>query len=322
MLVTAAGEWVFEDSVEFFAALGDRDPDYDSTSFAVRNLGFIKFQMLDDSIIEIELHPRNVELPALLAVQQQLLLCRVNLFRIRYFETCWHSEITFTAERAMSYLAELCSPIFAAPPSGRFIAEPRGFSRLVEEPDNPFCPMVQKWRMSFGYFDSSVISFAIKQQLLSRMMIIGVTPHRTDPIFRFIGDGFPWTDSNYKMGAIGRRIDEQPDKEYGAWVSEFYKFTAQTGQPRYDFVTAAMQRWPGKSQTYITRYERLLLPWKTPSEEVFVTLLSKTLDGEKAARSSPASDKPVAKNLSKSSYASAAATVTNTTSRSPQGDPG
>jgi hypothetical protein len=322
MLVTAKGEWVFEDSVEFFAALGDSNPDYDSTSFAVKNLGFIKFQILDDSIIEIELHPRNVELPALLAVQQQLLSSRVNLFRIKYFETSWRSEITFTAERAISYLSELCAPVFAAPANGRFLAEPRDFSRLLEEPDNGFCSMVQKWRMSFGFFDSTVIAFAIKQQLLSRMMIVGVTPQRDDPIFRFIGDGFPWTDHDYKMGAIGRRIDEQPDKEYGAWVSEFYKFSARTGQPRYDFVTAAIQRWPGKSEGYITHYERLLLPWKTPSEEVFVMLLSKTVDGKAAERSGRGSDKDVMRKLVKSSYASAAETVASTTSRSPHGDPG
>ena len=321
MLVTAKGEWVFEDSAEFLAALGDSNPDYDAASFAVKNLGFIKFQILDDSIIEIELHPRNVELPALLAVQQQLLSSRVNLFRIKYFETSWRSEITFTAERAISQLAELCSPVFAAPPSRRFLAEPRDFSKLAQDPDNPFSPMVHKWRMSFGFFDSTVIAFAIKQQLLSRMMIIAVTPHRADPIFRFIGDGFPWTDHDYKMGTIGRRIEEQPDKEYGEWVSEFYKFSAQTGQPRYDFVTAEIQRWPGKSESYITHYERLLLPWKTPSEEIFVTLLSKTVDGKPAERSDHGSDNSVIKNFAKSSYASAAETVVNTTSRSPHGEP-
>ena len=322
MLVTDKGEWVLEDSGEFFAALGDSEPDYDAASFAVKNLGFIRFQILDDSIIEIELHPRNVELPSLLAVQQQLLSSRVNLFRIKYFDTCWQSEIIFAAERAISYLAELCAPAFAAPPSGRFLAEPRDFSSLMDEPENSFCPMVQKWRMSFGFFDSTVISFAIKQQLLSRMMIIGVTPRRADPIFRFIGDGFPWTDPDYKMRAIGRRIEEQPDKEYGAWVSEFYKFSARTGQPRYDFVTAAIQRWPGKSESYITHYERLLLPWKTPSEEIFVMLLSKTLGGKALERSDRGSGNAVIKNSAKSSYASAAETVASTTSRSPHGEPG
>ena len=57
MLITSDGQWVLEDSVEFLTALGDPNPDYDAASFAVKNLGFIKFQVLDSSIVEIELHP-------------------------------------------------------------------------------------------------------------------------------------------------------------------------------------------------------------------------------------------------------------------------
>ena len=58
MLVASDGQWVLPDSSEFFAALGDSEPDYDSVTFAVKNLGFIKFQFHDQSLIEIELHPR------------------------------------------------------------------------------------------------------------------------------------------------------------------------------------------------------------------------------------------------------------------------
>src|SRR6201981_574449 len=122
MLVTAKGEWVFEDSAEFLAELDDSNPDYDAASFAVKNLGFIKFQILDDSLIEIELHPRNVQLPTLLAVQQQLLSSRAKLFRIKYFETSWLSEITSSSERAISRLAELCAPAFAATSPEKFVA--------------------------------------------------------------------------------------------------------------------------------------------------------------------------------------------------------
>src|SRR5438270_9192920 len=71
MLVTPDGEWVFPNSDEFLARLGDATPDYDAISFAVKNLGFIKFQIIRQSIIEIELHPRNVELPALLARSEE-----------------------------------------------------------------------------------------------------------------------------------------------------------------------------------------------------------------------------------------------------------
>jgi hypothetical protein len=62
--------------VEFVGLLGDNAPDYDAVSFVVRNLGFIKFQISGQSIVEIDLHPRNVSMPALTAVQECLLTAR------------------------------------------------------------------------------------------------------------------------------------------------------------------------------------------------------------------------------------------------------
>ena len=303
MLVTPDGQWVIEDSAEFLTALGDPKPDYDAALFAVKNLGFIKFQVLDNSVIEIELHPQNVELPALLAVQQQLLSTRVKLFRIKYLEMEWKSEILCASEVAVSRLSELCAPKFAPAPRGKFLVEPQDFSNLFDTDESPLRLMAQKWRMSFGHFDPSVISFAIKHGLLSRLMIAGVNPRRPDPIFRFIGDGHAnWLDNEYHFHAIGERLENLPDKDYGGWISHFYKNVARTGEPRYDYVTAAIRRRP---DTYFTRYERLLLPWKTPSDEVLVTLSSRGIDADPDAKPPSKSvgtkrDRPAAKKLARS----------------------
>jgi hypothetical protein len=277
MLVTSEGQWVIEDSAEFLASVGDPDPDYDAALFAVKNLGFIRFQILDGSIVEIELHPRNVQLPALLAVQQQLLSSQVRLFRIKYFDAAWHSEIMISSERAISRLSELCAPAFAPLPTEKFLVEPRDYSALFSNEGSVLRFMAQKWRMSFGQFDASVIPFTIKHQLFSLMLVAGVKPDGTDPVIRFIGDGFKWLDKKYQFNGIGERIENLPDKEYGAWAAEFYTSVARTGQPRYDIVTAAIQTRMAPRKLYMTRYERLLLPWKTPSNEVFVTSSSKKL---------------------------------------------
>src|SRR5581483_7578575 len=106
-----------------------------------------------------------------------------------------------------------------------------------DDEENPLRPMLLKWRMSFGRFDPSVISFAINHQLASRMMIVGVKPH-CEPVFRFIGNGFFWTDDDFQLTAVGQRTENQPDAEYGAWVTGFYKAVAATGEPRYDTVSA------------------------------------------------------------------------------------
>jgi hypothetical protein len=279
MLVTADGQWVIEDSAEFFNAVGDSDPDYDAAAFAVRNLGFVRVQTLGDSVLEIELHPSTVQLPALLAVQQQVLTSRVRLFRIKYLETTWKSEITSSAEAAVTRLSALCAPAFVPASSQKYVVEAKDYSVLLSNEQSRLRLMAQKWRMSFGQFTPSVISFAIEHRLLSRMMIAGITPNRTEPVFRFIGDGFNWLASDYQFYGIGEKIENLPDKEYGAWVSEFYKSVATTGQPRYDHVSAMIHAGEPEANPYLTRYERLLLPWRTPSSEILVTLSSQTLVG-------------------------------------------
>ena len=288
MLVTSEGRWVVDGSPAFFEALGDPEPDYDGSLFAVKNLGFIKFQVLDGSIIEVELHPRNVQLPALLAVQQQLLSSRAGLFRIKHFDTAWHSEITSSAEHAISRISELCADAFAPSPTDKYLVEPRDFSRLFSSEESPFRPMARKWRAAFGYFDETVIPFAIKHGLLSRMIIVGMKQHMREPIFRFIGDGFDWVGKDYHFTGIGEKVEHQPDKEYGGWVSEFYRSVATSGQPRHDLVTAAL-RWedePGRPSR-VARYERVLLPWKTCSDEIFVTISSVKLSEDLPSEISP-----------------------------------
>jgi hypothetical protein len=278
MMVTPDGDWVLPDSEAFFKALGDPDPDYDSIGFAVKNLGFIKFQVYGKSIIEVELHPRNVELPALLAAQQQLVTSQVTLFRLRYFDTTWHSEISSTAEHMVARLSELCTPAFVPPPTERFVVEHKDVSVLFEDDQHWLRPLAQKWRISFGQFDPGVISLAVTHQLLSRLMIIGVRQRDQDPVWRFIGEGHQWIGGQYRLQGVGERVENMPDKDYGEWVTEFYKSVARAGQPRYDLIngTIRYEDETGRPERVI-RYERLLLPWKTPSDEVFVTMCSKVV---------------------------------------------
>ncbi|MGE5269373.1 MAG: hypothetical protein ACM3JG_06830 [Thiohalocapsa sp.] len=290
MLVNGNGEWLLPDTPEFLEALGDPTPDYDAVSFAVKNLGFIKLQIFGQSIIEIELHPRAVELPALLAAQQQVLSSQVKLFRIKYFDGEWASEITSAAEQVIARLSELCAPRARPVGADRFVVEPQDFGRLFREEDNWLRPLAVKWRMSFGQFDSSVISLAVANGLLSRLVIVGITPGKGEPQWRFIGDGHKWIGSNYHLRGLGEQVQNMPDKDYGQWAQEYFKSTAATRQPRYDLVSGSIQYQDAAGRPSVPRrYERLLLPWKTASAEVFVTSCSKGIDDVIEPSFSPAS---------------------------------
>jgi hypothetical protein len=308
LLVSPEGRWVLPGTSDFFAALGDPDPDYDAVSFAVRNLGFVKFEMIRQSIAEIELHPRNVELPALLAVQQQLLSSNLRLFRIKYFDTSWHSEIFPSVEATIARLSELCAPHFAPVSHDRFLVEPQDFGQLFEDEQNPFRVIAQKWRVSFGHFDPNIIPIAMRSQLLPRLAIAGIKPRQQDPVWRFIGDGHQWIGRNdYVHTLLGQKCADLPDKDYGSWVSAFYGAVAETGRPRYDLISTSVQylNEQGKPWRPVC-YERLLLPWKTPSDEVFVTMCSRpaglaATPNSAASWDDETSDSPVTRKFAMSS---------------------
>jgi hypothetical protein len=297
MLVTSGGDWVFPESPEFLEALGDPNPDYDAEAFAIKNLGFIKFQTIENTVSEIELHPRNVELPALLAVQQQLLSCPAKLFRIKYFDTEWRSEISSSPEQVITRLSELCAPVFAPPSTERFIVEPQDLSKLFNDESNRLRPLAQKWRISFAHFDPSVISLAVTHQLLSRLMIAGIKSRESEPAWRFIGNEHKWIGSIYQLHGVGESVANMPDKDYGAWATEYYKTVAYSGQPRYDLITGAVRYEDETGRPRRKhRYERLMLPWKTPSGEVFVTMCSRPVGTSSEAKSADSNTAPRSMN--------------------------
>jgi hypothetical protein len=275
MLVNPNGQWVLPGSPEFLDVLGDPDPDYDAELFAVKNQGFIRFSVIGQRLIEIELHPRNVALPALLAVQHQLQSSEIKLFLIKYLTTEWRSEITSSSEQAIRRLSQLCAPEFVEASRDRFIVEPLDYSALLADDTNSLRLMAQKWRISFGQFDTGLLSFAAEHNILPRMVIIGIRPKAAEPVFRFIGDAHgSWLDEKDRFRAIGEKMENLPDKEYTLWAAEFYKDVARTGQPRYDRVSAVIRR---RSKPYQTQYERLVLPWTTSSDEVLVTVCNRRL---------------------------------------------
>jgi hypothetical protein len=152
--------------------------------------------------------------------------------------------------------------------------------------------------MSFGQFDSSVIAFAINHQLMSRLAIIGVKPRPADPVWRFLGEAHSsWLDRKHHLNVVGERMENIPDKDYGRWASAFYRDVAGTGQPRFDCVTASIRR---DANTYRSRYERLLLPWSTSTDEILVTVSNRRLGEESALPSYAEPDSSEARNSVKS----------------------
>jgi hypothetical protein len=162
--------------------------------------------------------------------------------------------------------------------SERFSATRQDHERLLNNSEHRLRPILQKWRMAFGVFDDTVLPFLARHGFLRRTVVVGVQPDSPDPVFRYVGDGFDWLgDKDFPYRAIGEKVVNQPDREYGQWVAEDYRQTALRKLPQLDRVNAALRNRPGR-----TVYDRLLLPWTTKSPEILVTVSSLVTEGPAA----------------------------------------
>src|SRR3546814_15271814 len=90
---------------------------------------------------------------------------------------------------------------------------------------------------------------------------------RSDPLcFQFVSDAVKLFDAATKISLIGRPLEDQPDREYGAWIVPQYRSVVDTGQPRLDVVDATVKKPTGGTRKI--SYERLLLPWRSEERRV------------------------------------------------------
>ena len=73
---------------------------------------------------------------------------------------------------------------------------------------------------------------------------------------------------------IGRDLSDQPDRTFGQWVAKPYYEVVRAAAARLDLVEAQIR--PPDGPALVSRYERLLLPWRASSGEIWVSGTSLT----------------------------------------------
>jgi hypothetical protein len=273
-LVSPMGEWFSEDDQRLKGVIGLTDPALDAIGYAVRNMGFIRVSLGNPRDVTITLHPRNSEAGAINAAALYLGTLGSGRFHVRSLgPDGWVSEILPdgpSAARKVAWLRGIEAPERA---QTRWYLTPLSLEALSTDDNNSLKLMHQRWRTSFGTFTESVLSFAMRFNLLDRLILSGAKSGTNDLAFRYIGDGMGTLHSEeFRFNAIGNSILQQPDKDYAEWVAAAYSDVAFSKVPRFDKIDAYL---PGSLRGPWVRYERLLLPWTMPTGEVLVSMNSR-----------------------------------------------
>jgi len=74
-----------------------------------------------------------------------------------------------------------------------------------------------------------------------------------------------------RMSMLGREVEEQPDGVYGEWLASAYRELALDDEPEpgLQLVEAVVSSSGGRAVR--TRYERLVLPWRSPGGDRWIT---------------------------------------------------
>lgn len=255
-------------SRELFSRLGNADPDFDMASYAVRNLGFIEVEGTPDSM-QLRLRPGAVDPKALAALFYLLSDATPRRLVLGYFIDDWGYEICPGSEKMFARIEELVREAANRRPNTAYLSQRKDPAGLVDSQDTHLSFLFAKWRATFGTFHDGTMEDLATLGLLDRTLILDYYGGSDILIIQNWGKGLRFFGSDWTTKAPGHSMENQPDRDYAAWVARGYRESVRTHGPVFEQVDAVIR---GKDKDPLRReYERLILPWRTPQGDTIIT---------------------------------------------------
>ena len=242
------------------AAFGYRDPDFDFPAYAVRNLGYVMVAARQNAI-RIRMRPVFVGHRTLDALMAHLACHETMRVAISYFDAAWHHEVSGDGRAARARLRAIVEACARKEGGQPFVAARRNIAGVLHKAGEPLAPVLRRWLD--GAPPEGLAAFLDSCRLYDRAMIVERERDTGRFVFRHSGQNIRLYDRSWADTAVGRHVEDQPDPAYGAWIAGACRAIDECQVPRYELVTAQVDR-PGAAAGQ-WRYERLMLPWRAPT---------------------------------------------------------
>ncbi len=179
------------------------------------------------------------------------------------------SELLTTQQDIVARLDEIRGEAPGEPPRAAFFLERMSLARLDDTRRLPMRTAMRAWTKARGRMTVAELKRETGR-IDSRRMLVrvrGFERLETNAVSDVIRTYLPCE----RMSMLGRELEEQPDGIYGEWLAVAYRELAEDGEvePGLQLVEAVVTA-PG-GQPVRTRYERLLLPWRSPGGDRWIT---------------------------------------------------
>jgi len=251
--------------------LGCAGPEDDFPTRAVLEHGYVLLRDRNGAL-QVSLRPERVNRSTLATLFYRLAEAMPERLLLSHFGCEWHHEVLGSAHEAMLRLEDLVAVAAGWAPRAIYAVErhsliPRRYASLQQ-----LAPLLAVWHLLGGRGPDRLAEVLEPLGLLDRAAIVR-NPRGSDRlVFEHRGKAFTFYQPCWNLLAMGRDVEDQPDRVYGAHTARCYREVFAEDAPRFEAVEALI-RTPGR-EIRRSRFERLILPWKTPSDERVATGIS------------------------------------------------
>lgn len=247
-------------------------PDFDLANYAIRNLGFAQFK-LDANGARLKLRADLFTKPCFERIVRLVVEQRVSRLVIEHEREGEPAEVLLNTNDIVARLDFLRGTTPGESPRQSFILETLDLGRLGHLKRRQMSEAYRSWLQCHGRLPGDFEPLKRVGGFQGGHLLVSLKG-QDQAIVEDWPNSIRCYSPNQIAGLMGRDLSEQPDNRFGQWSSKPYYEVVSRQAARLDLVEAVIH--PPGGLPMISRYERLLLPWRTGSGEFWVSGTSQT----------------------------------------------
>lgn len=238
--------------------------------YVVRNMGYIELRF-DEARLRIAARPRLVSPVAVAGLADAVARWPIRRIALSLLGDGWNASIHATVAEALAQLRHVCRETSTHPGWSLFEAEKLRLDDLRGSPYDAMHLLSAEWQTLGGEMDRDMRSEFLARRSSANIFLARPSSDRQSIVVEHCRmPDQPWTSSWMRRADIDLRA--QPDTRYIGWVTRAYRDALATGRPRLERIRAEL-RCPERGARLFD-YDRLVLPWRTPTGVRLATVVS------------------------------------------------
>lgn len=223
--------------------------------FLVRNLGFLRFQLIRDTCT-IKTAPARLTFKAYATVCRLLEDQPPRRISLSWYDQEWQHRIYGDVNSALSHLLGLTTEARRLD-NANYLTRKRSLDSLSD--DDPLKQVLDLWQETAGSLEIERYPTLFHDLLSGKFVVLDRHADTSRLLFARIGEGLEMYHKGWSKHVIGAPVEDQPDVRYAHSVANCWRNAMIANRPQLHDVDAIVHD-PSVGHMYRANYSRLTVP--------------------------------------------------------------